>query len=570
MAQLTHLCNFVLFLFVIELYAAHKKIDAQPTNSSFDQRQGQDVTSPFHLTLSDLMSAMKMSNLSSRDDKADRTMSARSVLHSDHSPIDASFLRPDPFSSASDQRAYLTQAHLQFTFNLLSNLLMREHVRPTDLLASSFAFSPLSVQSILMQMHLSAAGQTRQQLADVLHLSNLLPNEVAPSSPSSPPVGPHSSVSDAKDFDSTPVSKAHELFANQLRELLEAKQVRPHLRMVSRLLHRPQLRVQSNIQRLVSRLYGPNTVQSLDFSQPDRAQRWINDLVAQTTEGHLTRFLATAPSTSTALMALNALHFRSDWRYGFDSQDTEAQGEFHLSSGRRVRQPTMVGTFSVAFGRSAALQATAIELPYRPAARLSMFFVLPDKLDGLFPMIQALNASTFCQLIAQMRKQPSGVQVRLPRFTIDSQHPLQTVLSSMGCRSLFSAGECDLSPLFAATSSLSSPAAGNNGPPRASHSTDSDHGASDPLVNQLTPTVGSSHWFGPLHVSEFVHRVRLRVDEQGSVASAATATMVDRIGLFSGPYFEADHPFVFLLMDKQSGLVLFAGVFAGPSAKHSS
>ena len=487
---------------------------------------------------------------------------------------------PDSSSSATEQRTYLAQAHLQFTLDLMGNLLYREHVRPTDLLVSSFTFSPLSVQSLLMMLHLVAGGHTRQQIANTLHLANLLPPPFEKKSNQNP----HPSLLALGNplLTNSNISMAHQLFANQLQDLLEAKQVRQSLRMASKLLYRLQLRVRPRLQRVLAQLYGPGCVQPLDFSDPERAQQWINDFVAQTTNGEIGNFLSTAPPASTPLMAVNAIHFRSDWRYGFDRQDTEINGEFHLNNGRRVRHSIMVGTLPVAFGQSSSLKVSAIELPYRPVSRLSMFFLLPDDIQGLLPMLRSLNATSLYKLISQMRKQPTGVNVRLPRFRVDSQHPLQTVLSAMGLRSLFSAGECDLSPLFSNPSTtVAANAVNNNGVGSSATgqqsatntvlvpgSSGSNGGLFDSLSNHVGPVFGASHWFGPLHVAEFVHRASLRIDEQGSVASAASATLVERVGLFNGPYFEADHPFVFMLMDKQSGLVLFAGVYAGPNGQH--
>jgi len=65
-------------------------------------------------------------------------------------------------------------------------------------------------------------------------------------------------------------------------------------------------------------------------------------------------------------------------------------------------------------------------------------------------------------------------------------------------------------------------------------------------------------------LSHFSHQAVLQVNENGSIASAASATLVERVGLFTGTYFEADRPFLFFLTDKQSGLILSAGIYGGP------
>jgi serpin B len=184
----------------------------------------------------------------------------------------------------------------------------------------------------------------------------------------------------------------------------------------------------------------------------------------------------------------------------------------------------MVGKFPIGFAYNSDLKTTVIELPYR-VQRLGMFLLLPDDVNGIFPLMRSLNESVLTQLISSMRKDSKeGVNVRVPKFAITSVPRMTDILrNSLRIRSLFSAGEADLSGMF-----LNLPSAG--------------------------------------HVDDFVHKVILKVDEKGTVGAAASATVVERVGQFSGAYFEADHPFMFFLTDKQTGLILFAGVFAGPDS----
>jgi serpin B len=73
-----------------------------------------------------------------------------------------------------------------------------------------------------------------------------------------------------------------------------------------------------------------------------------------------------------------------------------------------------------------------------------------------------------------------------------------------------------------------------------------------------------------LFIGAVVHQAFVDVDEHGTEAAAATAVMM-RAG--SAPpsekpiVFRADHPFLFFIRDTQSGVVLFAGRLADPTAK---
>ena len=59
----------------------------------------------------------------------------------------------------------------------------------------------------------------------------------------------------------------------------------------------------------------------------------------------------------------------------------------------------------------------------------------------------------------------------------------------------------------------------------------------------------------------------IEVDEEGTVAAAATAIIVDTEDAYDPPPIEfiANHPFLFFLRDLQTGLLLFQGRFISPS-----
>lgn len=252
--------------------------------------------------------------------------------------------------------------------------------------------------------------------------------------------------------------------------------------------------------------------------------------MAKVTKGTIQNFLSTALSPLTALVALNALHFKGDWLYKFDEKETQKNSWFQLTNGQSVRVNMMVGKFPIAFGEinEPAFKASIAELPYK-TQRLGLFLVLPleNKPNSLFNLMRSLNSTTFTQLISSMKKSKTGeeVNIRVPKFDLKSKPDLTSLFRyNMGLRSVFSGGEADFSAMF--ESSPTSP---------------------------------------PVSLSQFQHQAILSINENGSIASAATATLVERVGLFSGPYFECDRPFLFFLTDKQSGLILFAGILGNPN-----
>ena len=72
-----------------------------------------------------------------------------------------------------------------------------------------------------------------------------------------------------------------------------------------------------------------------------------------------------------------------------------------------------------------------------------------------------------------------------------------------------------------------------------------------------------------LFISEVIHKAYADVNEQGTEAAAATAViMAESASNFYEPatVFRADHPFLFLIEDRQTGCILFMGRLSDPAA----
>jgi len=72
---------------------------------------------------------------------------------------------------------------------------------------------------------------------------------------------------------------------------------------------------------------------------------------------------------------------------------------------------------------------------------------------------------------------------------------------------------------------------------------------------------------GQLYVSDVIHKAFVEVDEQGTQAAAGTAAgFTVTSGHHAPPVFNADHPFLFIIRDNDSGFILFMGRVVDPSA----
>ena len=69
-----------------------------------------------------------------------------------------------------------------------------------------------------------------------------------------------------------------------------------------------------------------------------------------------------------------------------------------------------------------------------------------------------------------------------------------------------------------------------------------------------------------LYVSDVIQKAFIEVNEEGTEAAAATAVMVSRTRsiLYGAPRFKADHPYIYFLRDKDTGILLFHGRVINP------
>jgi len=115
------------------------------------------------------------------------------------------------------------------------------------------------------------------------------------------------------------------------------------------------------------------------------------------------------------------------------------------------------------------------------------------------------------------------VHLLMPRFKLESSYGLNDPLKHLGMRQAFNAGGADFSGL-----------------------------------------VESGKLAEPLYISLVLHKAFVEVNEKGTEAAAATivAVAARAAPIRQQPFvptFRADHPFLFVIRDKATGLVLFLG-----------
>jgi serpin B len=267
-------------------------------------------------------------------------------------------------------------------------------------------------------------------------------------------------------------------------------------------------------------------LEALDFENDAEASRQrINTWVSERTEQRITELLpAGAVDARTRLVLVDAIYFYGKWLDAFDPSDT-GPAPFHTNPNASKTVPTMNRTATYRITASDGVKM--LELPYR-GNTTSLLVVLPDDPAGLAAIEQSLDAAKLARWIGALGEH--DVHVALPKFRVDPSAPLalRDALSKLGMPLAFDAEHADLTGI----ASPSSP--------------------SERLV-----------------VSEAFHKAFVKVDESGTEAAAATAMAPAAAGP-PAPIpdlieFIADHPFLFVIRDRATGVILFLGRVQDPA-----
>lgn len=254
---------------------------------------------------------------------------------------------------------------------------------------------------------------------------------------------------------------------------------------------------------------------------PDEARKTINAWALDHTGQKIKDLLPEGSvSSATRLILSSAIYFAGDWETVFDHEDT-SDAAFTVAPDKKPLVPMMSHKFGgcgAKYWQDDNMQA--LSLPYK-GGRLSMLVLLPDAKTSLADVEKALTPEKLIGWLAHKTDCPD-VMVHLPKFTMDYSADVLAALKPMGLAKAAEAGAADFSGI-----------SGNK----------------------------------DLFVSGVFHKAFVHVDEEGTVAAAATAmAMAGSAAPMAPPVeFNADHPFIFVIRDDKSGAVLFMGRVADPS-----
>ena len=267
--------------------------------------------------------------------------------------------------------------------------------------------------------------------------------------------------------------------------------------------------------KVIKDYYG-GEARNLDFiNENSEARRIINSWIEEQTNYKI-RNLISSLDGNTRLVITNAVYFKGKWVEQFEKSNTKDQ-DFRISPVNTIKVKTMqLFAKELYYAETDKLQV--LELPYE-GKELSMLIILP-KDDDLGAMEESLSSKGLSDLEGMLSREE--VDVYLPKFKFETEYSMSADLAAMGMPTAF--GEnADFSGMT---------------------------GKKD------------------LYISQVIHKAFVDVNEEGTEAAAATAV---RMGMTSmverkiRKVFKADHPFIFLIHDNETGNILFVGRVSNPA-----
>lgn len=273
----------------------------------------------------------------------------------------------------------------------------------------------------------------------------------------------------------------------------------------------PDFRPESAFLDTLSAYYGASSFLAPFATDPETARLAINDKVATDTEQLIPDLLPPDSITDDVVFVLtNALYFKARWQSEFPKSAT-ADEPFQAQTGASVNVPMMRAQLNASHFSGDDYEAVA--LPYQQN-ELELVAIMPA--EGTFDaFVGGLTADTVARIQGEL--EPSYLDLRFPKLEIKAKVPLKTRLQALGMRQAFEQG--------------------------------ADFSA-------LAPNI---------YISDAFHDATINIDEEGTVAAAATAFVGVATSAPPTPVpVVFDHPFVFFVRDIETNALLFVGHYANP------
>jgi serpin B len=285
------------------------------------------------------------------------------------------------------------------------------------------------------------------------------------------------------------------------------------VRVANRIWTKKQIGLEPAFVKLATAQYRA-PIATADFeNDTEGSRKAINAWVSEQTRKMIRELLKRGDLVpATPMVLVNAVYMKGQWVNGFEVRST-VDGDFHTGAAT-VKAKLMTRTGPYRYAHADGVQV--LELPYKGG--LSMVVFLPDAPDGIGALWAKIGAR-YGDWVGLLGEQQ--VNLCLPRFKARTTRRLENDLQALGMKLAF-------------------------------HKAD---------FTGITRTL-------PLSISAVIHEALIEVNEEGTKAAAATAVVMRGGGPpHPIPTFRADHPFLYVIRDPSSEVILFVGRVTNPTVE---
>jgi serpin B len=374
---------------------------------------------------------------------------------------------------------------------------------------NNLCISPYSIESALAMTFAGADGETRTQMAAVLHFG------------------------EATDVAGSFAALQHSLEQMSAKTIDLVKQSKESggagepimLNIANRLFAQKSYDFRQAFLSLVKQNYGA-PFEPLDFAaNPAAATQHINKWVADQTGDKIRDLIpADALNKLTRLVLANALYLKAPWADPFSEKTTQPD-PFFVHGGGPVDVP-MMRKRNPHFGYARRQGFTVVSLPY-VGDDLQFVVLLPDDVNGLHTLESNLTADVLAECA---KLEQRDVDLHLPKFKLEPPTiALADTFQALGMKTAF----------------------------------DIPQGSAN--FDKIAPRKPNDY----LYISNIFHKTFIDVDEKGTEAAAATAVVMMMATGLAQPKpppieVKVDRPFVYAIQHVSSGVCLFLGRVTDP------
>lgn len=265
--------------------------------------------------------------------------------------------------------------------------------------------------------------------------------------------------------------------------------------------------VKNSFSNIITQYYD-GTVQALNFRAPE-TRNTINQWVEDKTNGKIKDLLGEI-SPDEVMFLINAIYFKSNWSYQFDKSKTH-KAPFTKLNGSST-EVDMMFSKGVSLSRYHHEDFMLIDIPYGNE-QFRMTLLVPSSSKNFSEVLSSISADNLEQWLEQ--SDSLTCELEIPKFKMTWKDDLKGPLGEMGMLM---------------------------------------HGFPDFFEEEPS-----------LAISRVIHQSFIEVNEEGSEAAAATAIGVELTSAPPTPQrITVDRPFLFLIRENHSGVVLFMGQFINP------